>query len=107
MPEPATLDLGFVLPGDLLEAGGTILPRRRSAGVCQAGDTFGKTRLYLPPGCWWKAERGAKSWRTLLRRCPCPEGVSVPGGQQRGCPHHGLSRQDPKAVPTGCIAKGN
>lgn len=66
-----------------------------------------KTRLYLPPGCWWEAERRAKSWRTLLRRCPCHEGVFMPGGQWCGCPHRVLSRRDPKAVLTGCIAKGN
>lgn len=60
-----------------------------------------------PPGCWWKAECGAKSWRTQLCCCRCPGGVSVPGGQWRGHPHHGLSRQDPKAALIGCIAKGN
>lgn len=31
----------------------------------------------------------------------------MPGGQRRGCLHHGLSRRDPKAALTGCIAKGN
>lgn len=110
VPEPIMLDLGFVLPGDLLEAGGTGLPQRRSAGVCWClpGQWhLWKMRLYLPPGCWWKAECGAKSRRTLLCPCPCPAGVTAPGGQRRGCPHRGLSRQDPKAALTSCIAKGN
>lgn len=33
---------GFIPPGNLLEAGGIILPQRRSDGVCWASGTFGK-----------------------------------------------------------------
>lgn len=52
------LALGFILPGNLLEAGRIILPQRRSDGVCWASGTFGKHAFisHLGVGGKWSTE---------------------------------------------------
>lgn len=110
MPESATLDLGFVLPGDLLEAGGTVLPRRRSAGVCWASDTFGKCDFIslLGVGGKWSVEPspgGLCCVAALVPKvfpCQAGNGVAVrttgsPGRIQRPCRRAALR----KGIDTG------
>ena len=77
------------------------------AGVCWAGGAFGKRGFISRLGVGGKQSTEPSPGGLCCITCPCPEGVSALGGQRRGCLHRGLSWRDPKATPTGCIAKGN
>ncbi|XP_075375244.1 uncharacterized protein LOC142417935 [Mycteria americana] len=98
--EPVMLDLGFVLPGDLLEAGGTVLPRRRSAGVCWclpvfAGPVAPLENVTLSPA-WVLVE--SRAWSQVLEDFA----ASLPLSRSRLRARRATARLSaPRALPVG------